>query len=271
MQGLEPRDQPVALERLDPLTRGALFHEVQRELLEELKQKDRLPVSQQSLPVTLLALDAALDRKAAQFAEDYAPAIERVWKSEVEELRTDLRGWLQHVALHDMAWKPEHFELEFHKTAILDGYLVRGAIDVVESGVATPGMLRITDHKTGQYPQQPPVYVGGGKTLQPVLYSLAASAELGKPVSSGRLYFCTRRGEFKEIDIRNTPDAAGKLATVLRTVDQAILEGFLPAAPALKACEYCDYSSVCGPYEEQRVAKKQRGPLEALKALRSLP
>ena len=271
MLGLEPRDQPVALERLDPLTRGALFHEVQRELLEELKHSKQLPVHQASLPAALQALDAALDRKAAQFAETYAPAIERVWQSEVEELRTDLRGWLQHVALNDIAWTPEHFELEFKKTAILkDGYLVRGAIDVVETNVG--GTLhRITDHKTGQFPKQPPLYVGGGKTLQPVLYSLAAAVELQKPVSSGRLYFCTRKGEYQEVDIRNTPEAAGYLETVLKTVNTAVTQGFLPAAPALEACERCDYSSICGPYEEQRVARKQRGPLDSLKTLRGLP
>ena len=50
--------------------------------------------------------------------------------NEVEELRTDLRGWLQHVALHSAAWLPEHFELDFQRASILDGYLVRGKIDL---------------------------------------------------------------------------------------------------------------------------------------------
>ena len=41
------------------------------------------------------------------------------------------------------------------------------------------------------------------------------------------------------------------------TLGDAIAQGFLPAAPAKDACEYCDYRPVCGPYEEQRVAKQK--------------
>ena len=271
IQHLEPRETPSALEQMDPLTRGALFHETQHKLMEELKAKDLLPVTQDHLPQALQALDAALDHMAAEFAELLAPAIDRVWKNEVEELRTDLRGWLQHVAMNQSMWRPEHFELEFKRTSILDGYLVKGKIDAVERHTVN-GTIRITDHKTGSYPDKPPAFVGGGKTLQPILYSLAARAELdNSTVASGRLYFSTRKGKYQDIDIRITLDAEEKLATVLYTIDEAIGKGFLPAAPNLKACEYCDYSAVCGPYEEQRVSRKAKPPLEPLQILRKLP
>ena len=54
-----------------------------------------------------------LDRVAARYEDDLAPAIPRVWKSEIENLRTDLRGWLQHIAANDEDWIPEHFEFAF--------------------------------------------------------------------------------------------------------------------------------------------------------------
>jgi CRISPR/Cas system-associated exonuclease Cas4 (RecB family) len=270
VQRLEPREAPAALEQMDPLTRGSLFHETQRVLMEELKAKGLLPVTQARLKDALLALDAALDRMAAAFAEDLAPAIDRVWTSEVEELRTDFRGWLQHVAMHGGMWVPEFFELEFKGVPILDGYLVRGKIDVVERHLSS-GAVRITDHKTGSFPDKPPVFVGGGKTLQPILYSLAARAELSATVESGRLYFCTRKGKYQDVDIRMTPDAEERLSTVLRTIDEAIGGGFLPAAPAVGMCEYCNYSMVCGPYEELRVGRKTRAELEPLVQLRRLP
>ena len=270
IQRLEPRETPSALEQMDPLTRGALFHETQQKLMEELQQKQLLPVTQERLAPALQALDQALDRMAASYAEDLAPAIDRVWKSEVEELRTDLRGWLQHVAMNSPMWIPEHFELEFDKTPILNGYLVKGKIDLVERHTVN-GTIRITDHKTGSFPDKPPHFVGGGKTLQPILYSLAARAEMSATVSSGRLYFCTRKGKYQDIDIKLTPEAEEKLGQVLQTVDEAIATGFLPAAPAVNACEYCDYSSVCGPYEEQRVQRKQPSNLESLQTLRRLP
>ena len=269
IQRLEPRETPCALEQMDPLTRGSLFHETQQKLMEDLRHQHLLPVTQARLPQALVALDQALDSTAASYAEDLAPAIDRVWNSEVEELRTDLRGWLQHVALNSPLWLPEHVELAFYDTRILDHYLVKGKIDLVERHTVN-GTLRITDHKTGSFPDKPPSFVGGGKTLQPILYSLAARTELEAPVSSGRLYFCTRKGKYQDIDIRLTPDAEEKLETVLKTVDEAIATGFLPAAPNHKACEYCDYSSVCGPYEEQRVAKKNQPNLDPLKILRKL-
>jgi CRISPR/Cas system-associated exonuclease Cas4 (RecB family) len=264
MQRIEPREAPAALEQMDPLIRGGLFHETQHKLMVELKAKNLLPVTQERLKDALLELDAALDRMAAEFAEDLAPAIDRVWKSEVEELRTDLRGWLQHVVIESPQWLPEEFEHEFKNAPILNGYLVRGKIDLVERNLAT-GKIRITDHKTGSYPDKPPQYVGGGKTLQPILYSLTAQAD------SGRLYFCTRKGKYQDIEIRITPDAEHHLNTVLKTIDESIEKGFLPAAPAPAACEQCDYTAICGPYEEQRVSRKSNQQLDPLKALRRLP
>src|SRR3970040_1314922 len=100
--------------------------------------------------------------------------MERVWNSEIQDLQTDLRGWLQFVAANESAWEPIHFELEVGSD-LTEG--IRGRIDVVERHVDT-GALRVTDHKTGKRPERIPQWVGGGKHLQPLLYSLAAEKEL---------------------------------------------------------------------------------------------
>ena len=42
---LEPREEPEAIELIDPLTRGALFHEVQFDLLSALRERHMLPVT----------------------------------------------------------------------------------------------------------------------------------------------------------------------------------------------------------------------------------
>jgi hypothetical protein len=44
----------------------------------------------------------------------------------------------------------------------------------------------------------------------------------------------------------------------------------LPAAPGPEACDSCDYRPVCGPYEEQRTARKQSSSLQSLITLRSI-
>jgi len=197
IQRLEPREESVALEQLDPMTRGALFHAVQFALLSELKSAGLLPVTNEILEQSLAHADDVLNRVAAEYAERLAPAVERVWIAGIEDLRIDLRGWLQHVARNDDDWLPVHFELAFglrpddgrdpssspSEVALREGVRLRGSIDLVERNVATEAH-RVTDHKTGQFPERTPHLTGGGKALQPLLYGLAAEKLLGAPVES---------------------------------------------------------------------------------------
>jgi len=279
-----PREAAVPLEQMDPLTRGALFHDVQFELFRKLNSAGLLPITGDRLPKTLDLADQVLDRVAAKAEDDLAPAIPRVWKSEVEDLRTDLRGWIKQVASTQADWLPVNFEFAFglaadehrdpHSTkeeaVILDGVRLRGAIDLIEKHLAR-NTLRVTDHKTGKAPQNRPQYVGGGAILQPLLYALAAENLLNQPVESGALFFCTQRGDFSEIAIPLDTQSRQRLAYVLETIGRSIEEGFLPAAPQKGACAICDYRPVCGPYEETRVRKKRPERIEPLVAIRNLP
>jgi ATP-dependent helicase/DNAse subunit B len=269
--GLRPRENPEAIEQMDPLTRGALFHAVQFRLLGELKTAELLPVNADRLVESLAVADRVLNHVAAEFADKLAPAIDRVWKTEIEDLRTDLRGWLQHIAVNDEEWIPEHFEFAFGlrpqtgrdsastaEEAILDeGVTLRGSIDLVERH-ATRGVLRVTDHKTGKPPENPPAFVGGGLFLQPLLYGLAARQLLNAEVECGRLLYATQRGEYKHIQIALTERSRAFLAKLLQNIDGSITRGFLPPAPQKEACGHCDFRPVCGPYEEFRFAKKNR-------------
>jgi ATP-dependent helicase/DNAse subunit B len=279
-----PRESAVPLEQMDPLTRGALFHAVQFELFRELDRTGRLPISSDRLAKILDLADQTLDRIATKYEDDLAPAIPRVWKSEIEEVRTDLRGWIQHVAATGSGWLPTHFEFAFglrpsqdrdvhsspSEAVILNGIRVRGSIDLVERDTSR-NVLRVVDHKTGKALQNRPQYVGGGAILQPLLYALAAEQLLGETVESGNLYYCTQRGDFSQVAIPLVPEARQRLARVLQVISDAIEGGFLPAAPQTGACAICDYTSVCGPYEEIRVKRKQRDRLEPLFEVRSLP
>jgi CRISPR/Cas system-associated exonuclease Cas4 (RecB family) len=269
---------------MDPLTRGALFHEVQFQLFRRLKEESLLPITPVRRATIYNIADRVLDRVAAKFEDDLAPAIPRVWKSEVEDVRTDLRGWIREVAESESDWMPFHFEFAFglpldeHRdpesttgeARILDGIRLRGSIDLVEKHL-TRNVLRVTDHKTGKAPQNRPQYIGGGTILQPLLYALAAEQLLGKPVESGSLFFCTQRGDFSQINIPLDSPARERLGRVLETMGRFIAEGFLPAAPQAGACGFCDYRPVCGPYEESRSKRKQTERLEPLIAIRNMP
>ncbi len=106
-----PREAPVPLEQMDPLTRGSLFHAVQFELFRNLQEAGLLPVTPGRLENVLDIADRVLDRVANKFEDDLAPAIPRVWKSEVEYLRIDLRGWLMQVGDAQSDWRARSFRV----------------------------------------------------------------------------------------------------------------------------------------------------------------
>ncbi|HEY6344738.1 MAG TPA: PD-(D/E)XK nuclease family protein [Bryobacteraceae bacterium] len=275
---LRPREESVPLEQLDPLTRGALFHEVQCAALSKMKREGHTPSS--DLPRALEICDAALDRVAAHYKETLAPAIERVWKSAIEDLRTDLRGWLQHAARDDDDWEPIHFELSFglqpgpghdpasvaEEIALAEGVRLRGSIDLIERHVDT-GALRVTDHKSGKAPETVPLATGGGRALQPLLYSLAAERIFHTKVEGGRLFYATQRGGYRAMYIPANERGRGFLAQLLRNIDGSIGSGFLPPYPEKDSCSYCDYRIVCGPYEERRTLREKDARDERLQPL----
>jgi CRISPR/Cas system-associated exonuclease Cas4 (RecB family) len=203
-----------------------------------------------------------------------------VWQTGVEDVRSDLRGWLQFVAANDAGWEPLHFEFAFGlppsaerdpastaAEAILEeGVHLRGSIDLVEREPVT-GALRVTDHKTGKRPDTIPLYVGGGKLLQPLLYALAAQKVLGRTVGIGRLFYSTQRGAYDVVHIQIHEKSRLILARLLANIDASIASGFLPPAPRKEACDHCDYRGVCGPYEEQRYEETKDRRDERLDAL----
>jgi ATP-dependent helicase/nuclease subunit B len=265
---LEPRDEIEAIEVIDPLTRGALFHEVQFEVLTALRGAGALPVTAANLEAAYAALETALEAVAARRHDELAPAIERVWLDGIDSIRADLREWMRRMAEDKGRFRPERFELAFGLTdrpqadpasvaapvALASGISLRGSIDLIERG--PDGRLRATDHKTGRVRAAKDLVIGGGKTLQPVLYALAAERILEESVECGRLYYCTAAGGYEERSAALDANARDSIARFAHTLRDALERGFLPAAPDDGECEYCDYRRVCGPYEETRVRRK---------------
>ena len=282
----QPLERPEAIVQLDPLTRGAIFHEIQRDVLRALRSRALLPIPDQRRSE---AHDLLRDVATAVFDRHHdslAPAIERVWADEIALMHGDLREWLDRLATTSAEWVPRWFELSFglpidgdHDAAsvpgpiVIDGrYPIRGAIDMVERHGAL-GSLRVTDHKTGRNRTTRGLVVGGGGTLQPIVYTLVAEKLLEAPVAYARLSFATTAGGFTEhpVSVRDEHRRAG--IEVLEIVDRAVEAGALPQSPRKGACPWCDFRAVCGPLEEQRAARKNTrlGVLEDLSALRGMP
>jgi RecB family exonuclease len=281
---LAPREEPVAIEKMDPLDKGSLVHQTLFELLSLLRDRGLVPINEGNFAEVRQALDRILASVAERYKNDLAPAIDKVWEDGIASVRADLLESLRREA-ERAPWIPWKLELAFGlppsrgrdpsssgRAVPLDcGITLRGSIDLVEE--APDGTLRATDHKTGKQRQRPGSVVGGGESLQPVFYALAVEKIFPeRRVAGGRLSYCTSAGDFKEVMVpldRLARDAADRVAA---TLGQAITRGFLPAAPARDACRFCDYRPICGPWEEERTRKKKdRSELEALEALRRLP
>jgi hypothetical protein len=258
------------LRTLDPLTKGSIVHEVQARVLRDLKARDALPIDADRLDLALERLDVALEAVVTTYHDRLAPAIERVWEEEIAAIRLDLRTWIREAAAAGRQWVPELFEFAFGlprrddhhdpgsiaDPVLVDGrFLLHGAVDVIERH-ATNGTLRITDHKTGRSRVRRGARISGGTVLQPILYSLVVEKVFEKPVAEARLYFCTTPGNFESHGVPIDGDARKLGVEVLEIVDRAIERGHLPAYPAEGSCRWCDFTSVCGPHEERRVARK---------------
>src|SRR5262249_19424888 len=281
---LAPREEIAPLERLDPLTRGSLFHQVQAEFLRAVQSAGRLPLSPATRPEAGTPLDRTLERVAEEYREKLPPAIEPAGQAENESVRVELRTWLEGSVEGQAQWEPFAFELAFglpggpgvdaksvrQEIELEGGWRLRGIVDLIERRRGGPG-LRVTDHKTGLNRTAAGMVVGKGESLQPVLYGLAVQRIFGGPVVGSRLSFCTRGGEFSERVVAMSESARRRGLEVIEVVDRAIARGFLPPAPRPKACLMCDFSAVCGPLEEQRVGKKESRALEDLNRLRGWP
>ncbi|MBK7859971.1 MAG: PD-(D/E)XK nuclease family protein [Archangiaceae bacterium] len=273
---LSPREELAPIEELDPLQRGSMVHEVQYEVLTELR--GTWPVS---LEVGLKKVDEVLERVAARYRDELNPVIDRVWEDGIDAMRADIREWMRLTLASE--WTPLHFELAFglpHREqedpkssrdpALLEGGLkLRGSIDLVEK--SPHGSLIATDYKTGKQRAEGSTRLGGGKTLQPVLYALALEKLFpGAVVDGGALWYCTQAGNFTKVPIPLDARSREEARKAIGIVGQAIDKGFLPAAPARDECTWCDFLPVCGTGEERRVELKSQAELAALKQLREL-
>ncbi|MBC8164927.1 MAG: exodeoxyribonuclease V subunit gamma [Bryobacteraceae bacterium] len=265
---LRPEQDATAIQRMEPRMRGEIYHDVQQHLFERLKSIGSLPIVPENVGECLVVLDELVQSIGEEARERYAPAVPEVWKADVGRLRADLIGWVHKVAEQAPEWTPEHFEWEFQNTRISGGWLLSGRVDLIERHA--DGSLRITDHKTGKYPEKPALRVGAGEVLQPVLYGLAAESLLGLPVKSGRLFYATLRQNYREIAMPLDAGARASAESVISAVDEALKDAFLPAAPRKDACKNCDYLPVCGPYEEERTGrgKKDSARLHSLTRIR---
>ncbi len=275
--GLRPRKVAEAIEEMDGATRGRLIHELLRQASSALHEEG-LFSAESDFSRAKRVLLTTVNEAAASCRDELAPAIPRVWDDAISDLSADLVHWLQ--VTRDSGWQPFLFEHEFGRAdgaesrgstgpvVLPFGLPLQGVIDAIEQG---GGALRATDYKTGA-PPETEVVIGGGRLLQPTLYALVLEQLFPeRAVAGGNAFYCTTKGRFSRSEVELAAPARDAAQAVHQTIANAFEAGFFPAAPADKACDFCDFRGICGPYERERVQRKDPARLEPLHQLRALP
>ena len=290
---LRPVERPEALVHLDPLTRGSLLHDVFFHLGREFRKRGLAPLREDRLDEAFDLLTEIFRRVEAEVRERVAPAIERIWRDQMDGLLGDLRGFLHRYK--ETGRVPLANELTFGmgakqpadpasrtEAAVLPGGLrLHGSIDVVER--LPDGTVQITDYKTGRASIETTdtqSILFGGRALQPLLYALAYEALSGSPAASGRLYYATIRGAYLEPQVDAASEASRTVfESFVAGLDRAVQGGRFPALPnpgvTYRVCDYCDYLPVCGPRPAGYARTKARAgfaaALDDVVGVRSLP
>jgi len=262
---------------LDPLQRGSLIHEIFCVFMSELKKRGEKVEAIKHLSL----IKKIAEETIARYKEEIPPPSEGVFAKEKAEVMQALDVFLAAEEKLGERVEPLMFEVVFGieeekgkgmeepvEVALSpeSSFRLRGRIDRIDR--VGGNRYRVIDYKTGRYSQYEKLRCfGGGRTLQHVLYSLAAEDILKKTgvdaspkvVESG-YYFPTRRGEGKEVVVEefNREELKGLLGELLDILKRGHFIVGLDAS-----CAYCDFLPICGDEAKDRAkAKKHSNPVE---------
>jgi len=262
---------------LNPLQRGSLIHEIFCAFMSELKKREEKVEAKKHLSL----IQKIAEEIIARYKEEIPPPSEGVFGKERAEVMQALDVFLAAEEKLGEGVEPLMFEVVFGieeekgkgmeepVEVVLSpksSFRLRGRIDRIDR--VGGNHYRVIDYKTGRYSYYDKFRCfGAGRTLQHVLYALAAEEILKKTgvdarpkvVESG-YYFPTRRGEGKEVTVGefNREELKCLLGELLD-----ILKGghFIVGLDA--SCDFCDFRPICGDGAVDRAkVKRCNNPVE---------
>jgi RecB family exonuclease len=254
---LQPAPEPEERRRIEPLERGDLFHRVAERFLRERRDRGELPVRDTA------PMRARLGEVAEEALEGLVagspPRLTLLWEREKRRFHRTVLDWLAREANGAVLSSPAHFELSFGlgqrpdaaephdpeplEIDLADGRTLRvcGKIDRIDR--RETGGLVLRDYKTGRAPRDDGGVFRGGKQLQIPFYVLAAARIFpGEPVVDAFLDYVDggRQVAFRP-DLAQSEAFRGLLGSLVDLVGR----GVFVQEPS--ACDFCDFTVVCGP------------------------
>jgi hypothetical protein len=245
---------------LDPLQRGSLIHEIFCAFMSAVKKRKEKVEAKKHLTL----IQEIAEQIIARYKEEIPPPSEGVFAKERAEVMQALDVFLAAEEKLGDKVEPLMFEVVFGiaeekgkgmeepvEVALSseESFRLRGRIDRIDR--VGEGRYRVVDYKTGRYSQYDKLRCfGGGRTLQHVLYALAAEEILKKEgvderprvVESG-YYFPTRRGEGKEVVVKEFDRE--RLKSLLKELLDIVHKGHFIVGLDV-TCGYCDFLPICG-------------------------
>ncbi|MBF6600841.1 MAG: PD-(D/E)XK nuclease family protein [Dehalococcoidia bacterium] len=281
--GVEPLDEPEAVDRINALERGSLVHAILERFMREVCPDD--PPRTDARARHIARLLAIVEEEGAAREQRGVTGKPLIWKMDRRLIHEDLVRWYDREARDASGLVPRAFEAGFGPqwyarngpedplsdeqplvlSAATDAgpreVLVQGRIDRVDWDDART-RFRVIDYKTGK--TKPKMSLDGGKALQLPIYLRAAAQLLGLPAERGeaQYFFVSSAGGFTRPGIHGDASAAADtaLAQVLGTIAAGVDDGYFAPNPgdAARHCTYCDYKDVCdarvGPLMQRKAA-----------------
>jgi RecB family exonuclease len=259
---------------LDPLQRGSLIHEIFCAFMSEVKKRKEKVESAKHISL----IQEIAEEIIARYKEEIPPPSEGVFARERAEVIQALDVFLAAEEELGERVEPLMFEVVFGiaeekgrgmeepvEVALSpkSSFRLRGRIDRIDR--VGSGRYRVVDYKTGRYSRYDKLRCfGGGRTLQHVLYALAAEeilkkegVDAGPRVVESGYYFPTRRGEGKEVLVGEFDRE--RLKKLLKELLDIVTKGHFIRSLEKMDCAYCDFRPICGDDAADRTKAKKPG------------
>jgi RecB family exonuclease len=266
---LRPAPEPEERRRIEPLERGDLFHKVAERFLRERRERGELPLQDSEAARERLAemAEEALEGLVA----GSPPRFRLLWEREKRRFHETVQGWLGREVSAGARSVPAHFEVAFGlDRAAADGephdpdpvaidlgdgrsLRVSGKIDRIDR--REDGLV-LRDYKTGRAPKDDGGVFRGGRQLQIPFYVLAAEKLFpGQAVVDAFLDYVDGG---RQVAFRPELARGPAFRELLRRLVDLVARGVFVQEPT--ACDFCDFTAVCGPKAllERRQAIKVR-------------
>jgi len=280
---LQPAPEPEERRRIDPLERGDLFHRVAEAFLRERRDRGELPVT--DAEPRRERLREMAEEALQGLVAGSPPRFTLLWEREKRRFHETMQSWLTSEAAAATKATPAHFELSFglgmapdaaepHDPEPLeidlgDGRSLRvsGRIDRIDRRLE--GGLVLRDYKTGRAPKDDGGLFRGGRQLQIPFYVLAAEKLFPGEVVVDAFLDYVDGG--RQVAFRPEHVTGPAFRGLLRDLVDLVARGVFVQEPS--ACDFCDFTVVCGPKGllQRRQGYKLRDPsLQAYLRLRDI-